>query len=67
MSENIKAQPTILNHVKNMLSDFIDGKKGENGEKGASSQGEEMDAKVYMSDTDEDGSQISPIQTFKVN
>lgn len=67
-------QPTIVNHLRNIINEFIDGKKGTqvaNGaagvEVGGSSQGEEMDAKVYMSDTDEDGSQISPIQTFKVN
>ena len=55
-----------------MFNDFLDSKNESKksdvkGELGNSSQGEEMDAKVYMSDTDEDGSQISPIQTFKVN
>lgn len=70
-------QPTIVNHLRNIINEFIDGKKGTQVatgaagvagvEVGGSSQGEEMDAKVYMSDTDEDGSQISPIQTFKVN
>ena len=68
MSENMANQPTIVKHLKNMFNDFIDSKKCEfKGEVGSSSHGEEMDAKVYMSDTDEDGSQISPIQTFKVN
>ena len=52
-----------------MFSDLLEGKKPENKNDGGDSshEEEENEAKVYMSDTDEDGSQISPIQTFKVN
>lgn len=57
LSENIAHQPTIVKHLKNMFNDFLDSKKTDfKGEVGSSSQGEDMDAKVYMSDTDEDGS-----------
>lgn len=51
-----------------MIHDFMDSKKTDfQNEAGSSSPGDEIENKVQMSDTDEDGSQISPIQTFKVN
>ena len=60
--ENENSQ-TIVKTIKNMIHDFMDSKKTEfqNDEERSSSPGDEIDNKVQMSDTDEDGSQISPI------
>lgn len=53
---------TIVKTIKNMIHDFMDSKKTDfPNEAGSSSPGDEIDNKVQMSDTDEDGSQISPI------
>lgn len=69
ITSNASENPgTFVKRIKNMMSDLLDSKKTEfkNGH-GSSTPGEDIDGKVVMSDTDDNASQISPIQTFKVN
>lgn len=67
-NNDTQREGTFVKTIKNMINDFMDSKKTDfNKDAGSSSPGDEQDGKVGMSDTDEDGSQISPIQTFKVN
>ena len=56
MLDNENSQ-TIVKTIKNMIHDFMDSKKTDFAhEARSSSPGDEIDNKVQMSDTDEDGS-----------